>query len=156
MKFRELIPLLPNQPSWVLCWRWTRTTGVLGYGGRCSWVAVALVAIAAFLASFALVLSSLSLHPSQLVLQQTFLWNVYCTWWSMRRTNPLMQLWCLETRVLHWKSALLSVSSAVPKREGKEHHMGCFRLLVLNCFGGSHITSADVCLGWMGWLVFRA
>ena len=27
--------------------------------------------------------------------------------WSMRRTSLLLQLWGLEIRILHWKSALL-------------------------------------------------
>ena len=118
-KFSKLISLSPNRSSWVPCWRWTRTIGVLGYSGRCSWVAVALVAMAALLTSSVLALSSPSLHPSQLVLQQMFLWNVYCTWWSMRRSSSLCNCDGLETRILHWKSTLLSVSSVAPKRGEK-------------------------------------
>ena len=45
--------------------------------------------------------------------------NVYCTRWLMRRTSSLCNYDGLETRVLHWKSTLLSVSSAAPKRGEK-------------------------------------
>jgi hypothetical protein len=34
--------------------------------------------------------------------------SVYRNRWSMRRTSLLLQLWCLEIRILLWESALLT------------------------------------------------
>ena len=121
-KFSELIPLSPNRPSWVLCWRWIRTIRVLGYGGRWSWVVVALVAMAALLASSTLALSSLSLFLLWLVLQQTFLWNIYHIWWLIEKTSCLVWWWWYgELCFLHWKSTPL-VPRALHQRKGKKFH----------------------------------
>ncbi len=80
-----------------------------------------------------LLLSSPSLHSSQLVLQQTFLWNIY---WPATLCNHDN----METCVFALEKHPISASSSTPKGGKRASHVWWFQLLILNYSDGPHDT----------------
>ena len=134
---------------------------MLGYGSRCSWVAVASAAMAAFLTSSALVLSSPSFPITAGIAADVFVKVSTATagQWEEPALFCNYEAW---RTVFHIRKVLL-LSPWAPHKKGERRGItwGDFPSLFwtvlvmvfpffLDCSGGPHIIAADMCLGLSG------